>query len=49
MEKNTSRKHRKGLGGVAAIIALCTAMSTANLTQANASVTLNAIFLPATW
>ena len=49
MEKNTIRKHRKGLGGVAAIIALCTAMSTANLTQANAAVTLNAIFLPATW
>jgi hypothetical protein len=49
METKTIRKHRKGLGGIAAIIAITTAISTANLTQANAAVTLNAIFLPATW
>lgn len=43
------KKHRKGLGVLAVGIALATGISSVNLTQANAAVTLNAIFLPATW
>jgi len=49
MEKNSLKKHRKGIGGLAVIVALSTALSAVNITQANAAVTLNTIFLPATW
>lgn len=49
MEATPIKKHRRGLGALAVGIALATAISTVNLTQANAAVTLNTIFLPATW
>ena len=49
MEATPKKKHRRGLGALAVGIALATAISTVNLTQANAAVTLNTIFLPATW
>jgi ABC-type glycerol-3-phosphate transport system substrate-binding protein len=49
MEKNSLKKHRKGIGGLAVIVALSTALSAVNITQENAAVTLNTIFLPATW
>jgi len=42
-------KHRKGFRSLAAIFAISTAISGINIAQANAAVTLNAIFLPATW
>lgn len=49
MEATPMKKRRRGLGALALGIALATGMSTLNLSQANAAVTLNAIFLPATW
>lgn len=49
MEATSRKKHRRGLGALAVGIAIATAISTVNLSQANAAVTLNTIFLPATW